>query len=209
MQNIKLTDADFAATATVLGLETALLQAVHEVETSGRSGFLEPGKPIILFEGHIFWNQLTQRGIKPEQYTKGNENILYPQWTKKHYKGLSYEYARLAKALRIHEEAALASASWGMFQIMGFNYALCGFPTIGSFVTAMCKSAAAQLEAFSHYLQSTHLDTPLRTHDWHTFARRYNGPAYRLNHYAEKLANAYRKYKDNSSKSMVTINPSS
>lgn len=195
MQNIQLTSADFAAAATSLGLEPAILQAVHEVETAGRDGFLEAGKPIILFEGHIFWYQLTLRGIHPEEYTEGNETILYPHWTKKYYKGLSYEYARLAKALRIHEEAALSAASWGMFQIMGFNYSLCGFSSVGNFVAAMCKSPKAQLEAFSRYLQSTHLTTPLRTHDWTAFARRYNGPAYQQNRYAEKIANAYMKFK--------------
>lgn len=53
----------------------------------------------------------------------GNENILYPKWEKGHYKGGFRQYERLEQARRINHEAADASASWGMFQVMGLNYA--------------------------------------------------------------------------------------
>src|ERR671917_272606 len=57
---------------------------VYTVESNG-SGFLKDGRPRILFEGHIFWKQLTDKGIPPGPYVKGNEDILYPKWTKQYY----------------------------------------------------------------------------------------------------------------------------
>ena len=123
---VSLTFEDFGAAAAALNLPPAAVQAVHRVETAGRSGFLAPGLPEILFEGHIFWQRLKRRGIEPAAWQEGNGDILYPRWTREHYEGGKAEYRRLARALRIHEEAALESTSWGMFQVMGFNHAACG-----------------------------------------------------------------------------------
>lgn len=67
-----------------------------------------------------------KRGLDPEKYVAGNENILYPSWRREHYYGGIREYERLEKAREIHKEAADASTSWGMFQVMGFNYVMCG-----------------------------------------------------------------------------------
>ena len=87
---------------------------------------LENGKPKILFEGHIFWHQLYLLGSNPNAYVLGNENILYPTWDTTKYAGGSTpeqrgqgEWLRLEKAELINIEAALRSASWGLFQIMG------------------------------------------------------------------------------------------
>ncbi|MBL4625204.1 MAG: DUF3380 domain-containing protein, partial [Flavobacteriales bacterium] len=73
-------------------------------------------KPKILFEGHIFWRQLKKRSVDPQKIVKGNENILYSKWVQDYYK--EDQYKRLDKAKKINEEAALASASWGTFQII-------------------------------------------------------------------------------------------
>jgi hypothetical protein len=190
----KLTDEDFALLAQLLDCEPAALKAVQEVETGGRGGFFAPGKPAILFEGHIFWNQLKRRGIDPAKYTSGNENILYPNWEKGHYSGGMGEYNRLEQARRIHREAADASASWGMFQIMGFNFALCGERSVESFVKAMCESERKQLILSGRFIRQSGMLAALRTKNWAEFAKRYNGPAYALNRYDEKLAMAYAKF---------------
>ena len=52
--SLRLTDADFANAAGLLGVETAAIRAVLEVGTGNKGGFLAPGKPTILFEGHVF-----------------------------------------------------------------------------------------------------------------------------------------------------------
>lgn len=50
------------------------------------------------------------------------------------------EYERLEQARKINRETVDASASCGMFQIMGFNYAACGEVNIESFMQSMCES---------------------------------------------------------------------
>ena len=75
-----LTENDFQRVADWLGVEVAVVKAVQTVETGGRGGFVAPGRPIILFEGHIFWRELKKRGLDPERSVVGNENILYPSW---------------------------------------------------------------------------------------------------------------------------------
>lgn len=191
----RLIDEDFTQVAELLGCEPAALKAVQQVETGGRGGFFSPGRPAILFEGHIFWTQLKKRGSNPEDYVKGNENILYPKWEKGHYKGGIGEYDRLEQARKINREAADASASWGMFQIMGFNYAACGEERIESFVRSMCESEFKQLLLTANFIKkNSQMLQALQARDWAVFAKCYNGPAYAQNRYDVKLEAAYQKY---------------
>lgn len=201
--NIKsLQDDDFKQVARLLDCEPAALMAVQQVETGGRGGFFnEPGRieepkrrPIILFEGHIFWSQLKQRGINPELHVKGNEDILYPKWSKAHYVGGVKEYERLYKARAIDREAADASASWGMFQIMGFNHRLCGENSVAGFVDMMHKSELHQLLLSARFIKSAGMLPALQQKNWAEFARRYNGPKYAENKYDTKLKNAYEAF---------------
>lgn len=191
----RLIDEDFTQVAELLGCEPAALKAVQQVETGGRGGFFSPGRPAILFEGHIFWTQLKKRGSNPEDYVKGNENILYPKWEKGHYKGGIGEYDRLEQARKINREAADASASWGMFQIMGFNYAACGEESIESFVRSMCESEFKQLLLTANFIKkNSQMLQALQARDWAVFAKCYNGQAYAQNRYDVKLEAAYQKY---------------
>ena len=133
-----LTEKDFQEASSLSGLPIPLIKAVAEVESKG-DGFLDDGRPKILFEGHIFYSQLKKIAIDPEIYVNDNDykGIIYPKWTKKHYKGGEEEYNRLAIAKTIDFDAALKSASWGRFQIMGFNHKSCGFDNVRNFVHAM------------------------------------------------------------------------
>lgn len=190
----KLCENDFVRAAKLLDVEVAAIKAVQEVETGGRGGFIRIGYPTILFEGHIFWSQLKKQGLNPEDYVVGNEDILYPKWTKKFYKQGMAEYDRLSRAKNINETAALCSASWGMWQIMGFNYAACGCASVYDFGTEMQLHEGTQLNLFVEFLRTNGLDKYLRNKDWAQFARHYNGPGYKENRYDEKLESAYRKH---------------
>lgn len=191
----RLTEDDFRLAALLLDCETAALKSVQKVETAGRGGFLAAGKPQLLFEGHIFWRQLQLRKIDPAKYQAANASILYPKWTKTHYKGGIGEYARLEQARKINADAANASASWGMFQIMGFQYALCGFKTVAQFVSAMCQSERSQLLAFCRFItKNPQMHAALQAKKWATFARLYNGSEYAKKQYDTKLLNAYKAY---------------
>jgi hypothetical protein len=183
----KLTDQDFSDCATSLDCQIAAVRAVVAVESAG-GGFLPDGRPKILFEAKYF-HKLT--GGK---YDKSNPNISSPVWNPKLYKGGAREWDRLNQALALDHDAALQSASWGLFQIMGANYKLCGFDNVNDFVAAMEKSEGDQLKAFIGFVKSQKLDGFLRTRNWASFAKGYNGPGYKKNQYDVKLANAYSKY---------------
>lgn len=188
----RLNHTDIAHLARQYGLEPAALMAVVMVESNGR-GFLPDGRCKILFEGHIFWRQLVTVGINPARLVMGNQDILYEVWDKRKYIGGAGEYARLEKAMRIHKTAALKSASYGLFQIMGFNHALCGYAKITEFVEAMNESEKNQLTAALNFMHNRKLTEHLKQKNWHMFAKLYNGPRYAENNYHTKLQNAYNK----------------
>ncbi len=188
----EVTGEDLRAAAAELEVEPQVLDALARVESAG-SGFLEPGVPKILFEGHIFWKELKKVGIDPEAHAAAHPSVVYPKWDRTRYLGGRKEYDRLREAEGIHREAALRSASWGAFQIMGFNHAACGFADVEAFVEAQASGAAGQLAAFCAFLRAQRLVGYLREKNWTEFARRYNGPAYDQNRYDEKLRAAYER----------------
>lgn len=196
--NRSLSPRDIESFCQSYHLEVPIVKAVIEVESNGK-GFYSSGRPVILFEGHVFWRQLKLRNYKPEQMQAGFENVLYPSWVKTHYYGNEREWERMEKAISIHPaadvaEAAYASASYGLFQVLGENYASAGYSDIVQFVADMKLSEAKQLEIFGKFLDNNRLIEVLRNKNWTEFARRYNGPLYYRNKYDEKLENAYRKY---------------
>ncbi len=191
---LRIKEEDYLRAAQMLGVEVAVVKAVQEVETGGKGGFYSIGHPAILFEGHIFWKELNKVGLSPENYVAGREDILYPKWTKVYYTGDSREYSRLGRAMIVDQHSALRSASWGAFQIMGFNFNLCGCSTINEFVAKMHESEGAQLDLFIAFIKHNNLDKPLREHNWAEFAKRYNGASYAQNSYDTRLESAYKKY---------------
>lgn len=182
---MKLTELDFEKAAQRIGCEAAVIKAVTDVESRG-SGFHPNGSVVILFEGHIF-SRYTQG-----RFDKTHPTISYPKWTKKFYLGGIREYERFNAALALDREAALKSTSYGLFQVMGFNFAKCGFAGVESFYTAMCESEGAQLQAFVQYIKAVSLDDELRNKEWAKFACGYNGPRYAENQYDAKLSRAYK-----------------
>jgi hypothetical protein len=189
-----ISENQFSNSAQILNVEVAAIKAVAEVESRG-DGFLTDGKPKILFEPHIFWKQLREKGIDPNLFMEENPDILYPKWKSGAYGPVSKQHDRLEKAARINREAALLSASWGKFQIMGFNWKLCGVASLQEFINNMYESEDGHLRLFTIYIQNTFLDDELRNHDWAGFARGYNGPLYHKNRYDIKLKTAYLRYK--------------
>lgn len=186
---------DFETLAQRIGVEPAAVRAVAEVETKGRGGFLPDARAVILFEGHVFWQRLKLYGLNPVDYMRGNEDILHLEWTRRHYRGGVREYERLARAMKINKQAALESASWGVFQIMGFNHKLCGCDTVQEFVDRMNKNSGEQLSLWCEFMKNTGLAHCLRHHKWSLFSLRYNGKGYKVNKYDKRLKEAYEKYK--------------
>jgi hypothetical protein len=189
-----LTDADFRAAAALLGCDVAAIRAVTDVEAP-RGAFLPTGEPTLLYERHRFSRLTNGRfdGARapglPERYSL----ISWP--TAGGYGPESAQHARLQAAVALDRAAALKSASWGMFQIMGQYHAEAGHPELQDFVNAMYKSAAEHLRAFVSLIISRRLTDELREHRWADLARRYNGKGYRKNQYDTKLAAAHARHR--------------
>lgn len=185
--NQGLIHEDYLRAASRLRCEVAAIRAVCEVEAP-RGGFFPDGTPATLFEGHKF--SAFTGGI----YDEPHPEISYPTWTREHYGNWEREKERLAEAIRLDREAALKSASWGKFQIMGFNHKAAGFPSVQKFVNAMYEGEGAQLDAFVNFVLHEKLDDELRERRWADFSRRYNGPGFEKNKYHVKLAQAFERF---------------
>ena len=164
------------------------MRAVVKVE-SGSSGFGVDGRPIILFEPHIF-SRLTQH-----RFDQVDPEVSYPSWGDKPYPRTQADrWAQLAKAYVLDQEAAVSAASWGLFQIMGMNFRKCGFNSAKEFVVDMAKSEERQLVAFESFVRNSDLVDELQRLDWEGFARVYNGPG-QVEKYGRLLREAYSSFK--------------
>lgn len=179
-----ITGDDYRRAAARLGCEPEAVEAVALVESNG-DGFNPDDTPKTLFEGHVF-SRLTGGRFDAVAPT-----LSYKKATREHYGNWSDEQARLAAATNLDRDAALMSASWGKFQIMGFNHAACGYVKLQDFVNAMYAGEPAHLDAFVGFIVSRGLADELRDLRWADFARSYNGPGYKTFHYDEKMAKAY------------------
>jgi hypothetical protein len=183
-QSKALTQAGLTAAARSLSVNPEELWTVLAVETSG-CGFLQDRRPQLLFERHIF-HRLTGGRFDDPDISNPVPGGYGPAG--------SQQYFRLARAAALDRTAAVQSASWGVGQIMGENFAMAGFKDAGSMVAAMLDSEDAQLAAVAAFIDRSNLAGPLQRHDWRAFASRYNGPSYAVNQYDVKLAAAFQKY---------------
>lgn len=192
----KLTDARIAEIARENGIHPAALLAVKLVESGIKSGFLDSGKPQILFEGHVFYKYLKAnvKSLDIDKLCAQYPNIVYHKWDKSKYLGGEKEWTRLEQARQINVKYANYSASWGMFQVMGFNYKSCGCESISEFVEKMSESQEQQLRLTLNFFKHSNLIVPLQKRQWATFAKGYNGPSFAKNRYHTKLQAAYSNY---------------
>jgi hypothetical protein len=185
-QGSPLSSDGFNAACAAVGTGAAEIWAVVSVETSG-CGFLPDRRPKILFERHVF-SRLTEHRFDIDdpdvsQPTPGGYGL-----------GGAHQYDRLGVAIGLDREAALQSASWGLGQIMGENFAAAGFDSVDDMVAAMVGSENGQFQAMAAFLKANGWDAPLRDHDWAGFARRYNGPNYAAHNYDGLLQHFYTTY---------------
>lgn len=162
-----------------LGVPAANLWAVLAVETSG-CGFLSDRRPKILFERHIF-HRLTQG-----HFDSADPDVSAP--TPGGYgQGGAHQYLRLQAAIALNRDAALKSASWGLGQIMGGNFAQAGYSDVASMVSDFVHSEDAQLAGMASFVAHSGMKAALQSKNWATFARLYNGPNYAANNYDGNL----------------------
>lgn len=190
-----LTDSDYREIAEELGVEPASIRAVVEIETGKTSrGFYADGMPIINFDLPVFRRAAARRGIDLEQYRESHPTVFAAPDIKRYGSQQRAQQARLDAAMTIDSIAAVESTFWGMFQIGGFNWKLCGADSRSQFIELMKRSEYDQLRLFANYMRNTGLLRHLKARNWAAFARIYNGPSYASRGYHTRMAAAYRRY---------------
>jgi hypothetical protein len=183
--SLPISEAGLAKITQLLGVSATEVWTVLSVETHG-FGYFNDRRPAILFERHIF-----------HQQTGGRFDATNPEISSSSaggYLGGVKEYDRLAQAAALDSHAALMSASWGIGQVMGFNFASAGFANVDDMVSAMVQSEDSQLEAMAGFVRAKGLHKPLANHDWAGFAKGYNGADFAKNSYDSRLAASFQKY---------------
>ena len=218
---MQVSDSVIADLAADLGVPRAVVKAVAAVESSGASnlpvhavtprGLPVGGFPVVQLEGHVFWSQLSKAGLDPSKIladpatrdivdqtgkpigAKLLADILYPSLDMSKMRKPLEEWDQLAAARAIHDAAADMSASWGAFQIMGFNHKPCGHLDIRSFVCE-AQTLDGQARLFAKFLKSSPpIVKALRALDFKAFARLYNGRKAVANGYHLKLQREYER----------------
>lgn len=179
-----ITEHDVDRAAADLGVEPAKVWAVYDVESTG-SAFID-GRATILFEPHRFSRSTGHR------FDRGHPALSSRNWSRALYpRRQADRWQQLLDAVALDVDAGFMSASYGGFQVLGENYAACGAPDPWSFAWRQCQTEGDQLAAFVAFVAARGLKAALQDGDWVTFARGYNGTAFKENRYDERLVAAY------------------
>jgi len=180
--------ADFEEVAGRLQCEWEAVAAVAEVESGPLGGFGQDGRPIILFERHLFSRKTDSQYDASHPTISNRSPGGYPRTQAERWTQLEQAYA-------LAPEEALQSASYGRFQVLGQNYPNLGMANAHEYVSKLARSEKDQLEAFEGFVRANGLADELQRKDWAGFASRYNGPGYAANQYDVKMAEAYARLK--------------
>ena len=183
-----------------LNFDPAVAVAILGVESSGRA--FEDNRMVIRFENHLFlhyWGA-THRDIFDRHFTgssDGSQHQWRPDpngnWQPCHTsQATEWQVFELARSL--DEQAALFSISMGAAQIMGFNHAAIGYPTVQAMFSAFQADVHHQLTALFRFIEVNHLQDAVRIPDFVAFARTYNGHGQEAI-YAPRLQRYYDAYR--------------
>ena len=187
-----LTEEDFRIIAQELGVEVAAIKAVVRIEAGEKlQGFWAPGVPVANYVQSLFnkyKGSAKARKIKDAKVPSGLSGYALKEWT------------ALTNARKINANAADMGTYWGMFQIGGFNYKLCGCGSVEEMVDKVCDSEFSQLQMFAVFIRNSGMLDALRKKDWAAFARKYNGPSYAKRGYHTRMAKEYANFKNSKKK---------
>ena len=162
----RLSDFDYMLAGLRLGVDPAAIKAIAYIESNG-VGFYDNGSVKLRLE---------------------------PQFLSR-YQKTPRSFTTFSAAYAYDPRAAILSTSFGIFQVMGFNYKAAGYNTPEAYYKAVKRGAIAQLNAFIGFIEKNNLAQYLRSKNWAAFAYRYNGPGYRANNYDTKHETYYNKFK--------------
>jgi len=90
--------------------------------------------------------------------------------------GQPAEWRNLSQAFDLDADAALLSTSYGLPQLMGFNWQVTRHPDVQAMVLAFQDSCEEQVAGFFNFVEQNGLNRYILNADWRGFTRRYNGP---------------------------------
>lgn len=183
-----LSDDDYRVVADELGVEVAAIKAVVRIEAGASlEGFFAPGVPVVNFDRSMY------NRARPASNVKAPASEKVPDGIKSAYG--RKEWSQLVAARKVNRDKANMGTFWGMFQIGGFNYKLCGCQSVQEFVDRMSYSEFEQLQLFANFIKNSGMLNDLRNKNWAGFARKYNGNSYRARGYHTRMAREYNKFK--------------
>ena len=180
------------------GIDPAALLAVVEVESAGNPLEDNNRTPRFLFERHIFYRYL--RDHAPDKLPIAvQQGLALPRWDRTiEYKDQATSKGRrrlLGRAVKVDEEGAHYSASWGVGQVMGFHAKEIGFKSALEMVQFMEKGGlVAQIDVMVRVIKQLNLVPLINRRAWASFAKAYNGSGYKQNKYDTKLAAAFQRW---------------
>lgn len=176
---------EIAQMARDVNIKPSMLLAITDKESVG-AGFLFDARPVILFERHKFY-QFTKAkyGVaQADKWKTENPNICFPVWSHDAYLGGVGEWDRFETARTYEAEIAMLSTSWGLMQVMGFNYNVCGYETVQDMVEDMMQNEHAQMKAAVNFIcRQPNLYVAAKAMNFQGVALAYNGAGFRKNNY--------------------------
>lgn len=189
-----LHELDVENAARKLNVSVAHIKAISEVESKG-SGFTSQGNLALLFERHHMYRNLAK--LRSRELAESLA-FKHPDIVNNHPGGYLKplaEFERFKRAKTLDRECALLSASYGRYQIMGFNFKALGYTDVEAMYSAFNESEGNQLDGLVRFIMADKvLHKALQENDWATVARRYNGPNYHINKYDTKLTEAFARF---------------
>lgn len=180
-----------------LAIDPADAVGVLVTESAGQP-FGADGRMVIRFENHLFWRfwgksnpDVFNQHFRFGAVESWKEHFWRPHpndpWLPCHTGENAAEWQVFDFARRLDERAAMQSISMGAAQIMGFNYAMVGYPTPEAMFAAFEHDAGAQLRALFRFMEVNGLVDAIRNQDYRRFAVVYNGPG-QPDFYAGKMS---------------------
>lgn len=175
------------------GFDMKVLKAIIKAESRG-AAFSTPGKPILRFEPYLFkreYKRVTKKDFTGDvPFHPGMANATYAEGRKR-TGGQTSEWEVFGRAAAINRDAAIRSSSWGMPQIMGFNYKLLGYKTPVEMVEAFSRSEEAQKVGMINFLINSGLTQAVKNREWEKIGRGYNGDT--TGYYGRVIESHYNK----------------
>ncbi|MDH6354746.1 hypothetical protein M2132_001075 [Dysgonomonas sp. PH5-45] len=176
--------------AALFGYEQAALKAFVDVESSGQGFDLRTGKIMIQFE--------------PAWFRKKAPYAPTGMWSVNKVEKQAKEWIAFNDAFAINPNAAMESTSIGLGQIMGFNYKMLGYNSVGEMWDDAKSGLDKQVYQMCKYIEALpKLQKALKEKNWHLVATYYNGAGYKdmakktgRVPYDIAMCQAYKKYSE-------------